>query len=154
MSTTLAKFNSTVVQFVEDLKKLFGENDPDVSSMETMCDVTKINARVIIKPFQHYILGNPVFVKHINQNNVEFFLKCNFETVTQQKNDNLNSYIEKLITKFKEVTTKHKDDEETTSCFFNWFKVMIYYAFLDQNKDPVEQVKVICNMPSEQLHSA
>lgn len=154
MSTTLAKFNSTVVQFVEDLKKLFGENDPDVSSMETMCDVTKINARVIIKPFQHYILGNPVFVKHINQNNVEFFLKCNFETVTQHKNDNLNSYIEKLITKFKEVTTKHKDDEETTSCFFNWFKVMIYYAFLDQNKDPVEQVKVICNMPSEQLHSA
>lgn len=143
MTTTLKKFNETVVQFVDDLKKIFGKVDPDISTMETMCDMMKINARIIIKPFQKYILGNPEFVKHINQQNVDFFLNCNFETVVQP-NQKINSYIEKLIAKFKEATLKHKDDVDTLNSFFNWFKVMIYYAFLDEGKDPIAHINEIC----------
>ena len=145
MSTTLAKFNETVVQFVEDLKKLFGKDDPDILAMETMCDVMKINARIIMKPFQRYILGNPEFVKHINQQDIDFFLNCDFETVTQQ-NKHISSHIDKLIAKFKEATLKYKEDTDTITSFFNWFKVMIYYAFMDEGKDPVAHIKALCNV--------
>lgn len=144
MTTTLSKFNETVVQFVDDLKTIFGEHDPEILAMETMCDVMKINARIIIKPFQYYILGNPEFVKHINQQNVDYFLNCNFEDITTE-NKNISSYIEKLINKFKEATIKYKEDTETINSFFNWFKVMIYYAFQDEGKDPVQHINAICD---------
>lgn len=148
MTTTLAKFNETVVQFVDDLKKLFGKTDPDILAMETMCDVMKLNARIIIKPFQHYILGNPDFVQHINQQNINYFLNCQFETVTRQ-NQHISSYIEQLVTKFKEAALNHKEDTNTIKSFFNWFKVMIYYAYLDEGKDPVEQINAICSKNTE-----
>jgi hypothetical protein len=141
--TTLGKFNRTVVSFIEDLKKIFGENDADILAMEGMCDVVKLNARIIIVPFQQYILDNPVFVKNITDQNINFFLDCTFDTM-RKENQQMGGYINKLISKFKEATRKHRDDKNTMDSIFNWFKVMVYFAFLDRGNDPISQIKSIC----------
>lgn len=140
--SVLSKFNTTVVSFVEDLKIIFGENDRDILAMEAMCDMVKINARLVLKAFQTYIVGNPVFVKNINEQNIAYFLDHNFDDVIDPS---VNSdYSNKLVAKFKEATRKHKDDAKTMNSIFNWFKVMIYYALLDDNKDPVSYIKNVC----------
>ena len=140
----LSKFNSTVVSFVEDLKVIFGENDKDIMAMETMCDVVKINARLIISAFQKYIVGNPEFVKHINEQNVEYFIHHDFES---DVDPSVNSdYSNKLIVKFKQATCEHRNDQKTLNSIFNWLKVMIYYALQDDNKDPVTYIKACCEM--------
>ena len=140
--SVLSKFNATVVSFVDDLKTIFGENDKDILAMEAMCDMVKINARLILSAFQTYIIGNPVFVKHINEQNIAYFLDHNFDDVidASAKSD----YSNKLVAKFKEATRKHKDDTKTMDSIFNWFKVMIYYALLDDNKDPVAYIQQVC----------
>ena len=144
--SVLSKFNSTVVSFVEDLKTIFGENDKDILAMEAMCDMMKINVRLIMTAFQTYIIGNPVFVKHINEQNIDYFLNHDFDDVIDPTvGDDSN----KLVAKFKEATRKHKDDPTTIGPIFNWFKVMIYYALLDDNKDPVAYIKGVCAMVTE-----
>ena len=139
--SVLSKFNSTVVSFVEDLKMIFGESDKDILAMEAMCDMMKINARLSISAFQTYIIGNPVFVKHINEQNVEYFLDHNFDDVIDPS---VSDYSNKLVAKFKEATRQHQNEPKTIDSIFNWFKVMIYYALLDDNKNPVEYIKNIC----------
>lgn len=144
--SVLSKFNSTVVSFVEDLKTIFGENDKDILAMEAMCDMMKINVRLIMTAFQTYIIGNPVFVKHINEQNIDYFLNHDFDDVIDPT---VSDYSNKLVAKFKEATRKHKDDPTTIGPIFNWFKVMIYYALLDDNKDPVAYIKGVCAMVTE-----
>lgn len=139
--SVLSKFNSTVVSFVDDMKILFGENDKDILAMEAMCDLMKINVRMIITAFKTYIIGNPVFIKHINEQNIDYFLNHDFDDVIDST---VSEYSNKLVTKFKEATRKHKNDPSTIDPIFNWFKVMIYYALLDDNKDPVSYIKKIC----------
>lgn len=137
----LSKFNATVVSFVDDLKTIFGENDKDILAMEAMCDMMKINARLSISAFQTYIIGNPIFVKHINEQNVDYFLNHDFDDVIDPS---VSDYSNKLVAKFKEATRQHKNDPKTIDSIFNWFKVMIYYALLDDNKDPVAYIKQVC----------
>ena len=144
--SVLSKFNSTVVSFVEDLQTIFGENDKDILAMEAMCDMMKINVRLIMTAFQTYIIGNPVFVKHINEQNIDYFLNHDFDDVIDPT---VSDYSNKLVAKFKEATRKHKDDPTTIGPIFNWFKVMIYYALLDDNKDPVAYIKGVCAMVTE-----
>ena len=140
--SVLSKFNSTVVSFVSDLKTIFGENDKDIMAMEAMCDMMKINARLIIGTFQKYIVTNPDFVKHINEQNVDFFLELNFDTVVDPSA--AGDYSNRLVAKFKEATVQHRNDADTIASIFNWFKVMIYYALLDDNKDPVAYIQQVC----------
>lgn len=140
--SVLSKFNATVVSFVEDLKIIFGENDRDILAMEAMCDMVKINARLILSAFQTYIVGNPIFVKNINEQNIAYFLDHNFDDVIDPSVS--SDYSNKLVAKFKEATRKHKDDAKTMDSIFNWFKVMIYFALVDDNKDPVSYIKKVC----------
>jgi hypothetical protein len=139
--SVLSKFNSTVVSFVDDMKTLFGENDKDILAMEAMCDLMKINVRMIMTAFKTYIIGNPVFIKHINEQNIDYFLNHDFDDVIDST---VSEYSNKLVTKFKEATRKHKNDPNTIGPIFNWLKVMIYYALLDDHKDPVSYIKEVC----------
>ena len=142
--TNLSQFNQTIISFVADLKKIFGEHDKDIMLMEGLCDILKINARLVITNFKIYIMNNPDFVKNINHENVDFFLKQSYNNVMADNSKNID-YVKGLIMKFKEATNKYRDDTKTISSIFNWFKVMIYYALLDDGKDPVAHIKMMCD---------
>ena len=103
--------------------------------MEGAYDLTKINVRLFIAPFQQYIAGNPGFVHNILQMNTAYFIGYDFEKMLAEE-QLLDEYSKKLIHKFREATIARQDDTKTVHAIFNWFKVMMYYAFLDQGKDP------------------
>ena len=55
------QFNTTVYGFINDLKTIFGEHDKDIQTLHMACDMTKINVRLVLTPFQYYITNNPIF---------------------------------------------------------------------------------------------
>jgi hypothetical protein len=136
------QFNTTVTGFVADLKKIFGASDPEISAIEMACDMTHMNVRLILTPFQTYISGNPDFVKNIMGMNVDYFLAYDYEGALKV-HDNEGDYNNKLINKFRDATRMHRDDTHTIASIFNWFKVMMYHSYLDQGLDPTKEMAVV-----------
>lgn len=137
--TPLKKFNNTVSSFLEDLKNIFGEDDSDLRKMESAMDLTSFNARLIMTPFQHYALS-PLFVKGILTEDVDFFLSYNYSNIINE-----SDYSTYLLSKLRSVVHKMREDTDTVSKIFNWFKMLLYYAFEDVGKNPVVEFKNICS---------
>jgi len=135
----LKRFNTTVVNFIEDLKNIFGDNDRDLMKMESAMDLTTVNARIVITPFQMYALS-PLFMKGILTEDVDFFLNFNYAQVISE-----TEYMNYLLNKLRAVVTNMRDDKETVTSIFNWFKMLLYYALEDQGKNPVNEFKNICS---------
>ena len=148
----LKKFNSIVQDCLGHFKKIFGESDSDIRCMEGALTLVKINVRLFMTPFQQYISNNPDFVHNIMEMNTTYFIGYDFEQLLA-KEQLLDEYSKKLIVKFREATIARQDDIKTINAIFNWFKVMMYYAFLDQGKDPKEEIARISDMVHEKNRS-
>lgn len=133
--TPLKKFNTTLPKFLDDLKNVFGENDIDIIRIETAVDLTSMNARIIMKPFQSYVLKRD-FVKGIMNEDVGFFLNQTYENIVQE-----NEYGMYLVNKFKATVQHLQHDPVTVKKVFDWFKLLIYYAYEDQGKDPMMEMQ-------------
>lgn len=134
MSTTkspLKHFNETVKQFLGDLKGVFESNDREMITIETAFELTSVNARLFIKPFQAHLLSNPEFVEKIMQDDVDFFINYDFVNEIDQDDETCV----RMFRKFKQATIENRDNNTLLKAIFNWFKVMIYYAKLDQGID-------------------
>lgn len=142
-SSPVKQFNQTVIDFLNDLKTIFGETDKDISTLEMACDMTKVNVRLVLSPFQQYISGNPVFVRNIMKMDVDYFLSYDYEQMLKA-NEFSDDYNTKLIHKFREATKLHRHNPQTVESIFNWFKVMMYHAYTDQGKDPRQEMERAC----------
>ncbi len=138
--SSVKQFNTTVYNFVNDLKTIFGEHDKDIQTIEMACDMTKINVRMVLTPFQQYISGNPIFVKHIMEMNIDYFLAYNYDEMAQVAQFS-DEYTNKLIGKFSEATKLHRHNPQTVKSIFNWFKVMMYHAYRDEGKHPQTEMQ-------------
>lgn len=134
------QFNTTVYGFINDLKTIFGEHDKDIQTLHMACDMTKINVRLVLTPFQYYITNNPIFVKHMMDMNVDYFLAYDYTEMVKE-NEFSDDYNHKLIQKFREATKLHRHNPQTVESIFNWFKVMIYHAYRDEGKDPQKEMQ-------------
>jgi len=132
--STLRKFNNSVRGFVAELRRLFDENDEDIIVIESIIEMSKLNARVIIGPFQRYVLVNTELVKNIMSENTNFFLVYQFEELVN-KNRSYTEYGYKLISKFRDALLIHQNDPKTVKNIFDWFKILVYYAANDSNVD-------------------
>jgi hypothetical protein len=135
--TPLKKFNVTLNNFIEDLKNIFGADDKDIIKMESAMDLTSVNARIILTPFQTYAL-QPTFIRGIVQEDIDFFLHNNFDFIKETE------YTTYLLNKLRAVITQMRDDRETTSKIFNWFKMLLYYALEDVGRIPIDEFKKCC----------
>jgi len=133
--SNIKKFNTTMTEFVKDLKNIFGQSDRDLLKMETALEFTKIKVRIIMDVFVDYILNNDDFVRHIFAENLKYFLQYDFVTeIGVTSRENLET-IGQIVIKFKKALEIKQDDSDTIKAIFNWFKMLIYYASQDQNKD-------------------
>ena len=147
--TVLHQFNDTVRLFVADLKNIFGEGDSDILRIELLLDMLKVNARIVIRPFQNTICNNPVFVQHILQEDRDFFLQFQFEQLTAL---NESEYYMHLLHKFREALSCGIN-KKTQTAIFNWFKIMIYHAYRDDGKDADSIMKDLAShTTSSSLH--
>lgn len=136
--TPLRKFNTTLNNFIEDLKNIFGAEDKDIIKMESAMDLTSVNARIILTPFQTYALQTS-FIRGIVQEDVDFFLHYNYDFIKETE------YTTYLLNKLRAVMTRMRDDRDTTSKIFNWFKMLLYYALEDVGRNPIEEFKKCSN---------
>lgn len=131
-TSSLTSFNSAANGLIMDLQNIFGADDIDIVNLKLMMKCAFIDARLILTPFQQYILHHPHLVSNILQQNIEFFLNRQYkspaELVTQMDT-------EKLLVKFKNALEIHQKDEQTTTAIFNWLKIMLYHAACDEGKD-------------------
>ena len=141
--SSLKQFNDAVRLFVADLKNIFGESDTEIQRIEMVLDVLKMNARIVIRPFQQAICQNRVFVKRIMLEDRDFFMSYRFEDMEVL---NESEYYMRLLHKFREAITT-KINAQTQTAIFNWFKVMIYHAFTDAGQDADSIMKEIAAEP-------
>lgn len=135
MDSNLKKFNKTVCDFVKELKNLFEETDKDIENIETFYEMTKINARAIMGPFQTYILKKTSFAKYIMEEDVNYFMEYNFDQIISSDSP-YSKYAKSLVLKFREVIQKHmKENKQVVKAMFEWFKLMTFYASSDLNMD-------------------
>jgi hypothetical protein len=129
--TPLKRFNETVKEFLVDLKGVFEPNDREILTIETAFDLTSVNARLFIRPFQTNLLSHANFVDHIMQEDVQYFIHFDFTTILSAEDDGCA----RLFNKFKQATVSNVENKQLLKAIFNWLKVMIYYAKLDQGVD-------------------
>ena len=127
---SLKNFNKAVRDFTEELKRLFGSEDNDIQVIEAVIAMLKVTARLIITPFQKYVLANREFVRKITEEDMLFFLNFNYDTMVS-KTSTYKEYGLGLISKFRDALKKFQSDAETVKGIFAWFKIMIYYAAED-----------------------
>jgi hypothetical protein len=131
MESNLKKFNTTVHDFVKELKTLFEENDKDLENINTFYEMTKINVRAIIVPYQSYVIKNTSFVKNIMEENVDYFMEYNFDELISSDSP-YSKYAKSLVTKFREVIKRYMvDNKNVVKAMFEWFKLMTFYAASD-----------------------
>lgn len=133
--SNLKKFNTTMTDFVKDLKNIFGQSDRDLVKMEAAMEFTRIKVRIIMDVFVDYILNNDDFVRQIFAENLSFFLQYDFVTDIGVKSQESLETIGQIVTKFKKALEIKQSDAETIKAIFNWFKMLIYFASKDQNKN-------------------
>lgn len=139
----LHQFNDAVRLFVADLKNIFGDSDQEILRIEMLLDIMKVNARIVIRPFQQTICKNTVFVQNIMHEDRDFFVNYRFEDMPAL---NENEYYMRLLHKFRDAITFQINDQ-TKKAIFNWFKVMIYHAFKDDGIDADAVMKEIALQP-------
>jgi hypothetical protein len=125
--TPLKHFNENVQLFLNDLDNLFGAQDSEMRVIKAAFELTSVNARLFLKPFQHNIVSQTTFVNNILSNNIAYFIDFDFNTIINQ-NDTMCL---RMFNKFKQATVDNRNNIPLVTAIFNWLKVMIYYAKLD-----------------------
>ena len=71
-SSSLSQFNKSIHEFVAELKKM-NVMPKEIKKLETYIEITKVNARLLIRNFQTYFLRD-LFVSNLLKDNVKFFI--------------------------------------------------------------------------------
>jgi hypothetical protein len=131
----LKKFNITLRDFVADLKNVFRENDSTLMHLETVAEITKVNARIVITYFQEIVL-KPLFLEKIVNEDINFFLQYDYQEYIT------NSYGSILMSKLKNIVKElqSQSDNEAISTIFNWFKLLVFYSMSDLGMNAKEEM--------------
>ena len=77
-SQILKGFNDHFVEFVEDVERVFPD-DNDISTVkESFIQMRKANPRLVIKAFNEYFLNK--YRREIESGNIDFFIKKDYNT--------------------------------------------------------------------------
>lgn len=133
--TSLSFFNKAVYDFIADLKKM-SILPNEIKKLETYVEVTKINARLLIRNFQSFFLRDK-FVSNILSDNIEFFITYNpsLEEIGNEK------VAFELIERIQNVVTVMLQNNQNTeiTATFNWLKILCFHAYGDLNIDPTKK---------------
>ena len=76
MVSSVFQFNQVLEQCIQELKTMNVLNHSEISRIEDLMTVTKINSRLIIRNFQIHVLKDEL-VLNILKNNVKYFVEYN-----------------------------------------------------------------------------
>jgi len=106
-SQILKGFNDHFVEFVEDVERVFPD-DNDISTVkESFIQMRKANPRLVIKAFNEYFLNK--YRSEIESGNIDFFIKKDYNTDLSVVGD--SDYILKKIDVLRNPV-KNMDEED------------------------------------------
>lgn len=77
-SQILKGFNDHFVEFVEDVERVFPDNNDISTVKESFIQMRKANPRLVIKAFNEYFLNK--YRSEIESGNIDFFIKKDYNT--------------------------------------------------------------------------
>src|SRR6056300_996013 len=110
-SQILTAFNDHFVQFVDDIKRVFPDNN-DISLFHTsLGKLRKANPRLMILSFKEHVSGN--YRTEIEKGNIEFFIDTDYRTYLKEKGVNApNVLLEKIDCLREPVRQMNQSDQE------------------------------------------
>jgi len=139
--SSLTHFNKSVHEFVADLKKM-NVLPTEIKKLETYIEVTRINARLLIRNFQNYFLKD-VFVLNILNDNTLFFI--NYKPTELEVNNDKTAL--KLIERIQNVVNIMLQNNKTKeiSSTFNWLKILVFHAYSDLGINSTQKFMALQN---------
>jgi len=139
MTTSLSQFNKSIHEFVDDIIKMKIMNK-EAFKLKRYVDITRVNARSIIRNFQKFILRD-IFVSNIIKNNTDFFLNHNIReelNITDESTGDLIDQIKDLVNNLVIA-----DDTVKINKTFNWLKILCYHAYNDLGIDANQKFNLL-----------
>ena len=107
-SQILKGFNDHFVEFVEDVERVFPD-DNDISTVkESFIQMRKANPRLVIKAFNEYFLNK--YRSEIESGNIDFFIKKDYNTDLSVVGD--SDYILKKIDVLRNPVKNMNEDDQ------------------------------------------
>ena len=107
-SQILKGFNDHFVEFVEDVERVFPD-DNDISTVkESFIQMRKANPRLVIKAFNEYFLNK--YRSEIESGNIDFFIKKDYNTDLSAVGD--SDYILKKIDVLRNPVKNMKEEDQ------------------------------------------
>jgi len=107
-SQILKGFNDHFVEFVEDVERVFPD-DNDISTVkESFIQMRKANPRLVIKAFNEYFLNK--YRSEIDSGNIDFFIKKDYNTDLSVVGD--SDYILKKIDVLRNPVKNMKEEDQ------------------------------------------
>lgn len=107
-SQILKGFNDHFVEFVEDVERVFPD-DNDISTVkESFIQMRKANPRLVIKAFNEYFLNK--YRREIESGNIDFFIKKDYNTDLSVVGD--SDYILKKIDVLRNPVKNMKEEDQ------------------------------------------
>lgn len=107
-SQILKGFNDHFVEFVEDVERVFPD-DNDISTVkESFIQMRKANPRLVIKAFNEYFLNK--YRSEIESGNIDFFIKKDYNTDLSVVGD--SDYILKKIDVLRNPVKNMKEEDQ------------------------------------------
>ena len=123
----LSQFNDKFQELVQDLRSIVEQRDPDFQKLEAYLDILHVNARVIINCFKKYVITDESRYFIFTENH-DFFLDNTYSTYTETSQYYFNLMVK--IKKYWHVLTPVEKNS-----MFNYFKILTYYADLDEDRN-------------------
>lgn len=114
---TASLFNEQLINFLEDIQKIYNDNDVE-TTISLIKDGVKFNAKLIIEQF---ILKVLPFKEKIYEQDEDFFLSMDLNKHIGGGQNELQK-----IMKFTKVWTKLSSDDK--QIIFDYMKVLIHYT--------------------------
>lgn len=111
-SQILTAFNDHFVQFIDDIKRVFPNNN-DISLFHTsLATLRKANPRLMMLTFKEHISG--VYRTEIEKGNIGFFIDTDYRTYLKEKGISAsNTLLEKIDCLREPVRQMNKTDQES-----------------------------------------
>ena len=107
-SQILKGFNDHFVEFVEDVERVFPD-DNDISTVkESFIQMRKANPRLVIKAFNEYFLNK--YRSEIESGNIDFFIKKDYNTDLSVVGD--SDYILKKIDVLRNPVNNMNEEDQ------------------------------------------
>ena len=139
MTTSLSQFNKSIHEFVDDIIEMNIMNK-EALKLKRYVDITRVNARSIIRNFQTFILRD-IFVSNIIRNDTNFFLNHNIIEELNISDKSTGDLINRIKDLIKNLVLA--DNTEKINKTFNWLKILCYHAYNDLGIDANQKFNIL-----------